>query len=285
MIEYLLYRLAGFIVLVVPLRVAYWIAGGIAGLSFYFWRGPKEILKENLRNVFRDWSEERISECARANFVQFGKFIADFFYIGKLNSGNIGEFVKVENREYVDRVVARKKGVLAVGAHIGNWDLGAVTMALLGYPLSAVVLGHQEAKVDAIFVGQRVRKGVKVIPVGKAGRESYRTLLRGGMVAILGDRDVTSRGTKVPFFGKPALIPRGMPVLAVRTGASILPCMMLRQRNGRFKFFFEKPFRADLSRNADESERDVLERWIKILEKYIVLYPEQWFMYHRMWES
>ena len=286
MMEYILYKLVQLIVLIVPLRVAYWIGSGAAGLNYYFLRRARESIKANLRNVFTDWPEEKISECARANFMQFGKFIADFFYISKLNSRNITKFVEIENKAYVDELVAqRKKGVIAVTAHLGNWELGGITVALVGYSISAVALSHEQAKVDALFVDQRTRKGVKVIPVGKAGRESYKALIRGEMVAILGDRDVTLQGIRMPFFGKLALFPRGMPALAVRTGANIVPGFVIRQKDGRYKLVFEKPFRADLSRRADESERNVLERWIKILEKYIVLYPEQWFMYHRVWNG
>lgn len=285
MIEYVLYMLARFIVLVVPLRVAYWIAGGIASLCYYFLRSAREVLKENLRNVFVRWTEQEISECARANFIQFGRFLADFFYLSRLDSSSISRFIEVENESYIEQVKVQKKGVIALGAHLGNWELGAVTLAfLLGRRIGAVVLGHKHAGVDAMFVGQRAKKGVQVIPVGRAGRDSYRMLLRGGMVAILGDRDVTAQGVRMHFFGKPAFFPRGIAVLAVRTGANILPGFVIRQKNGKYKFLFEKPFRADLSMNSGDSEKDVLEKWIKIFEKYVVLYPEQWFMYHRVWE-
>ena len=285
MVEYILYMLARFIVLIVPLKAAYWIAGGIASLCYCFWRSAREVLKENLRNVFVRWPEREISECVRANFIQFGRFLADFFYLSKLDSSNISRFIEVENESYIEQVKVQKRGVIALGAHLGNWELGAVTLALLGHRVGAVVLGHKHAGVDAIFVGQRAKKGVQVIPVGRAGRDSYRMLLRGDMVAILGDRDVTAHGVKMPFFGKPAFFPRGMAVLAVRTGANILPGFVIRQKNGRYKFLFEKPFRANLSMNSGDSEKDVLEKWVKILEKYVVLYPEQWFMYHRVWDK
>ncbi len=284
MLEYILYKLAQLIVFFLPLKFAYRIAAGIAGMSYCFVHGAREILKENLRNVFRDWTEEKISECARANFVQFGKFIADFFYISKLNSRNINKFVEIENKEYIEEAFAGRRGVIALSAHLGNWELGGVTVALLGYPVSAIVLSHEEAKVDAIFVGQRESKGIKVIPLGKV-RRVMRALLRGEVVAILGDRDITSQGIKTPFFGKPAGFPRGTPALTVRTGANILPIFMIRQKDNHYKFFFEKPFCADLSKNTVEGEREILERWIKILEKYIMLYPEQWFMYYRVWKN
>ncbi len=287
MIEYMIYRFFQIVVLAVPLRIAYWISTGIACLNYHlFCLRPRRALEENLRNVFKDWSEKQISECVWSNFVQFGKFIVDFFHMSRLNSENIGEFVEIGNKKYLDEVMIQKRrGVIALTAHLGNWELGGVTLALLGHPISAVALSHEEARVDAIFVGQRAGKGVKVIPLGRAGRDSYKALIRGEMIALLGDRDVTSQGIETPFFGKMTPFPRGTAVLAVRTRASILPGFVIRQGNGRCKLLFEKPFHADLSKSPVESEKDVLRRWISILEKYILLYPEQWFMYHRVWDD
>ena len=284
MLEYISYKLAQLIVSFLPLKFAYFIAEALGRISYYFVHGAREVLRENLRNAFGDWSERELSECVRCNFVQFGKFLADFFYTSKLDSQNINRVVEIENKEYIDEAFAKRRGALALSAHLGNWELGAVTVALLGYKISVIALSHEEEKVDAIFVKQRESKGVNVIPLGKAGR-AMRALLHGEMVAILGDRDVTSQGIKMPFFGKQAIFPRGMPVLAVRTGANILPCFMIRQRDNRHKLFFEKPFCADLSKNTGETEREILVKWIKMLEKYIMLYPEQWFMYHRMWDE
>lgn len=284
MLEYISYRLIQLIVSFLPLKFAYFIAEALGRISYYLVCGAREVLRENLRSVFRDWSERELSECVRCNFIQFGKFLADFFYISKLDSQNINRVVKIENKEYIDEALAKRKGIIALTAHLGNWELGGVAVALRGYPISAVALSHEQEKVDAIFVGQRESKGLKVIPLGKAGRV-MRALLRGEVVAILGDRETASRGIKMPFFGKLAAFPRGMPALAVRTGASILPGFTIRQKNDSYKLFFEKPFCADPSKNTRESEREVLVKWIRVLEKYIMLYPEQWFMYHRVWDE
>ena len=284
MLEYISYRLVQLIVSFLPLKFAYFIAEVLGRISYYFAHGAREVLRENLRGVFRDWTERELSECVRCNFIQFGKFLADFFYTSKLDSQNINKVVDIENEEYMGEVLARKRGVIGVTAHIGNWELSGIAVALRGYPISAVALSHEEERIDAIFVGQRESKGLKVIPLGKAGR-IMRALLRGEIVAILGDRDVTSQGIRMSFFGKQAVFPRGMPALAVRTGANILPGFAIRQKDNRYKLVFEKPFCADLSKNTDETGREVLVKWIGVLEKYIILYPEQWFMYHRVWDE
>ncbi len=284
MLEYISYRLVQLIVSFLPLKFVYCIAGGLARISYYFLHRARRVVRENLRNVFRDWTETELSECVRCNFIQFAKCVADFFYTSKLDSQNINKFVKIENKEYLDESFAKKTGIIAPSGHFGTWELGLVTVALLGRPTSAIVLSHEHDPVDAIFVGQRESKGVKVLPLGKAGR-AMRALLRGEVVALLADRGVASQGIKMPFFGKVAVFPRGLPALAVRTGANILPCFMIRQKDDTHKFFFEKAFCADLSKDTGESEKEVLARWIEIFEKYIMLYPEQWFMYYRVWDE
>jgi KDO2-lipid IV(A) lauroyltransferase len=45
----------------------------------------------------------------------------------------------------------------------------------------------------------------------------------GGLIALLGDRDLSARGIDVDFFGSRARFPAGAAALAVDTGAALLP--------------------------------------------------------------
>jgi lauroyl/myristoyl acyltransferase len=48
-------------------------------------------------------------------------------------------------------------------------------------------------------------------------------LRSGGVVCLLGDRDLTKRGVDVRFFGETARMPAGPALLAATTGAALLP--------------------------------------------------------------
>jgi Kdo2-lipid IVA lauroyltransferase/acyltransferase len=283
MLEYILYKAAYFLVKIIPLKFAYLIGGS---LSFFYYhllrKGEREILKENLRVVFPEWSEKQIRKCARKNFSLFGRFLAQFFYLGRLNKKNIGKLCKIENLHYIEETAALGKGTIAMGAHFGNWELGCVALSLAGLPISAVALDHKNKKVNDIFINQRKQKGVNVISAERGAKHIFKALKRGDIFTILGDRDTTSGGVEVEFFGRRAVFPRGAPALCCKTGAPIAIGMMVKQKNGGYNLVFHKPIIADPSRGIEESEKKIMDQWIKLLESYIRAYPEQWFMYHRV---
>lgn len=284
--EYILYKLANFAVIILPLKAAYGLGSFLSFFYYHFLRkSEREILKENLRVVFPEWSEREVKKCARRNFREFGRFLAEFFYIGRIDGGNIEKLCRVKNFHYIEETTGRGRGVIAVGAHFGNWELGAVALALAGCPVTAIALDHKSPKVNEIFIRQRMSKGVRVISSEAGGREIFKALKRGGFFAVLGDRDVTSGGVSVDFFGRPAIFPKGPAALCVRTGAPMLAGMMVKTGEPVYNLIMHRPFEADYSLEREAAERKLTEEWARLLEEYVRAYPELWFMYHRVWES
>src|SRR5690606_19091789 len=76
------------------------------------------------------------------------------------------------------------------------------------------------------FVAYRERLGMEVLPASGEGNRLgvlADRLRAGGLVCLVGDRDLSGRGVEVTLLGEPARIPPGPAVLARRTGAVLLP--------------------------------------------------------------
>jgi KDO2-lipid IV(A) lauroyltransferase len=163
--------------------------------------------------------------------------------------------------------------------------LGGVVIALLGYPFWAVVLPHKDKRVDNFFNYQRERKGVKVIPLGRAVRTCLNILKENKMVALVGDRDFTSKGIAVDFFGKPALFPEGPAAFAIKTGAIIVPGFMVRNQDDTFTLKIEKPIEYRPCGDRDADVKELIGRYKVVMEDYIRSYPDQWYMFKRFWKQ
>jgi lauroyl/myristoyl acyltransferase len=76
------------------------------------------------------------------------------------------------------------------------------------------------------FVSFRERLGMQVITVGPgAAAACTRALASNHLLCLLCDRLVSgAAGTEVEFFGERTLLPAGPVTLAIRTGATLLPC-------------------------------------------------------------
>jgi len=170
MFSYFLYRIGQFIALSVPLKMAYGIAVFFSDLHYLFADKDRRNVKANLKAIFPGKSGRHIRVIRLRMTRNFAKYLADFFRFEKINKEYIKKYVRLENIHYLDEALSKGRGAIALTAHLGNWELGGVVISLLGYPFYAVARPHKNKKVDDFFNFQRGRKGLKVIPLGKAVR-------------------------------------------------------------------------------------------------------------------
>ncbi len=224
--------------------------------------------------------QKHIHSYAKEVFINFGKYLVEFFRLHLLKKEDLDRKVKIPRLEYVDEALKNGKGAIILSAHIGNWELGGVFMALLGYPMIFVALPHGHEKVNSFFNQQREKRGVIVVPsLGVALRRIYEALKNNKLVALVGDRDFASGGRKMPFLGLEKIIPRGAAALSMRTGAPIIPAFVIRQPDNTHVLEFLKPIA------SNGSEDDIIAEYTKVIEEKIRQYPSQWLMFREFWKE
>jgi lauroyl/myristoyl acyltransferase len=281
--NYYIYRFGQFLALTLPLRLAYFLASFLAQGYYLFAFRDRRNVKANLRVIFPEKSNHQLRKISRRVFRNFAKYLVDFFRFEKLDRQYINKNIKLENLHYFDEVLAKGKGVVVLTAHLGNWELGGVVIAQLGYPFWAVALPHKNKKVNTFFDAQRNSKGVKVIAMGKAVRSCIAEIRKKHMVALVGDRDFSEKGIIIDFFGKPTHFPEGPAALSLITGASIVPGFMLRNPDNSFTLRIEKPIEFSPSGNKAKDLEDLIGVYKSIFQDYIRKYPEQWYVFRRFW--
>ena len=108
-------------------------------------------------------------------------------------------------------------------------------------------------------------------------------LKRGGLIAVLLDRDVTGTGTLMPFFGTEAKIPVGGIELALRTGADLILAKSRRLPGYRFLVQIEPPLKVVRTDDMDADVRAIAERVLAALEEQIRSDPGQWAVLESVW--
>lgn len=283
MVNYLLYRIGQFIACHLPLKLAYGLAVSFSDLHYIFADKDKARVKANLKAIFPQMPEKEIHKIRIRTFRNFAKYLVDFFRFANIDQEYIKKNIQVENRDYFDEVLAQGKGGIVMTAHIGNWELGGVVIALLNYPFWVVALPHKNKNVDKFFNHQRESKGVKVIPLGRAAGQCMKVLKNNEFVALVGDRDFTKNGVVLDFFGKPTVFPMGPAFFALKTGASILPGFMIRNENDSFTLKMERPIKPVVTGNRDADIKALATQYKNIVENYIRKYPDQWYMFMKFW--
>ncbi len=285
MFNYIIYRIGQFIALHLPLKTAYKVAIFFSDLHYIFAAGDRRITRENIKVIFPEKSEREIRRMRIRMFRNFAKYLVDFFRFSKLDINYIKRNIKVENIHYIDEALSKGKGAIIVTAHLGNWELGGVVVALLGYPFWIVALPHKYRKVNDFFNFQRGSKGINVIPLGRAARQSLDILKENRVLALAGDRDFSEKGIVSDFFGRPAIFPQGPAALSLKTGAKIIPGFMLRNEGDTFTLKFEKPLEFISTGDKNNDLIGLTAQYRNIFEDYIRKYPDQWYMFRKFWRD
>lgn len=283
MIFYLIYKIGAFIALHFPLKFTYKIATLFSDTHYLFAKNDRANVTANLKTIFPDKSLSEIKSIRREMFRNFAKYLTLFLRFSLIDKEYIKKNVRIENLNFVQQGLAKEKGVIITTAHMGNWELAAIAVALLGYPIGVAVLPHRHKKVDNFFNSQREKKGVIVMPLGKAARLCLKLLNENKMIALVGDRVFNSKGVLIDFFGLPTYLPEGAATLSLKTGAPIIPAFLLRNPDDTFRFVFEKPIEIRPSGDKHKDLMHLMSESKLIIEDYIRRYPEQWFMFRKFW--
>ncbi|MCG3150286.1 MAG: Lipid A biosynthesis lauroyltransferase [Verrucomicrobiae bacterium] len=284
--KYLQMKFAETIGRFMPRRIGYGIARRFADAYVLFDRRGRECVINNLQRIHLHngtaLSRRALRVLARENFLNFAKYLVDFFHFLHLSRERADRLVNFGIVPQVfDDLLARGKGLITLSAHLGNWELGAAVLAQRGYPINAVALWQPDPKLNALYQSYRTNRGIIPIPFGRAARECIAALRRNEIVAVLGDRDYTGGRQTVEFFGRPARLPDGPAKLALATGAPILPAFMVRVHGDTFAYVLGEPIWAD---RQHDSVDDVMKRVAGALEEVIRAYSEQWYLFHDLWD-
>jgi KDO2-lipid IV(A) lauroyltransferase len=271
-----------------PLRLSYTIATAVADLAFALWRGVRVRTTENMRWVVGPSAEPgSATALARGALRNYGKYVVEFLRFPWMARDEIARSVELRGVEHLHAAMAGGKGVIAIGFHIGNIDLGAALLAGLGYPVNVVVDRFEPPELDALIQRQREAKGLKLIPLDDAPRRALRVLRRNEVLALLIDRPSPLDGVVVRFFGGEIAIPGGAAILALRTGAPVVPCCVFRGPGGRFTAEVAPALLPEQLQTGDR-QRDVqtiTQHLVETLEGWVRRYPDQWYPFRRMWLS
>ncbi|MEW6411370.1 MAG: hypothetical protein AB1483_02725 [Candidatus Zixiibacteriota bacterium] len=222
----------------------------------------------------------------RQFFINSGKNLADVIRFKKHYHRQLRPIVEVEGLEHFDNAYRRGKGLVGVTGHIGNFELLAVHIANLGYDIAVIGREMYDPRLDQLLVQNRQALGLTNIATTESPRTFLKWLGDGKAVGVLIDNDsFRVRSIHVPAFGRLANTPVGQTIMALRTGAAILPMACLRTNDDRYKIVIKPEVFADPTLTGDQAIYDVTAKCTKELEEIIRTFPDQWAFNHNRWRT
>ena len=215
--------------------------------------------RSNLRIVTgRRWVEPLIV----SSYYKFARNWCDIMLMTRLSGPGLHALVgRKSASKPMDDALTAGTGAILVSPHLGNWELGGLGLADLGYPVNVLTFREPDERFNNERERLRAARGIRFIYVDRddpsplAIVEAVNALRRNEVLAILGDRDGSSHTIRMDFFGRPTNIPVGVAYLGLASGAPVIPVFVLLEK-GHYATIMEEPifFRGALKNTAGKNK-------------------------------
>lgn len=278
-----------------PARTFPFIARYLEVISRPFTRKYRRVALENLTlSLGKEKSKEGIGYIYRACLLEvaqsFCELISAMVYAFRNSSplDHLKEKFVLEGEENLERALSQRKGVIGLCAHFGNFPLMGIGLTSRGYPYALIVRPTDESRVEGYFQKWRDKLGYDSIPAfprSTAVRRSLGALRQNKILALFADQNKAKGGVFVDFFGRPAGTVVGPAVMALRTGAPVVPIFNVRQGVNKHKVIIGPPVEFEISGNQDKDIFTVTAKITKVIEEFVRRYPTHWWWFHNRWKA
>jgi KDO2-lipid IV(A) lauroyltransferase len=289
MIAYIIYlHLKGFSLFVnlLPEGFALWVGRQLGNVVYYLDLEHRKVAIQNLQIAFgQEKSKAEMRSIAKKNFQNLGMMAVEFFRIPGMDTETYKKKVEMEGVDEALKVLDKKKGGLLLLGHFGNWELMALMSKVIEKPILVIAKSIKQKKIDQWITKIRKEVGLELIPPKNATTKVIQALSQNQVVGILFDqRGKRRKGIWADFFGRKVPTTSGLAVMALRSGAPVLPVFMIRNGFQKHRLIVKEPlelihtgdFRKDVEANT--------QLFNDTLESIIRQYPDQWLWIHRRWE-
>ncbi|MCQ4209450.1 MULTISPECIES: phosphatidylinositol mannoside acyltransferase [Streptomyces] len=245
-------------------------------------------LESNLARVVPDATPERLKELSRAGMRSYLRYWMESFRLPAWSKERIREGFTPKDLHHLTDALDSGKGVVLALPHMGNYDLaGAWVTTKLETPFTTVAERLKPETLYDRFVAYREGLGMEVLP--HTGGSAFGTLARrlraGGLVCLVADRDLSSSGVEVKFFGETTRMPAGPSMLAQQTGALLLPVTLWYDSSSIMRGRVHPPVDVPETGTRAEKTSVMTQALADAFATGIADHPEDWHMLQRLWLS
>ena len=253
------------------------------GLWMYKRNGKSvERLRSNLARVQPELSSNDLEDLVRRGVLSYMRYWMDTFRSPDWSRERILSTVTVGNEHLLMNPITNRTGVVVSLPHAGNWDHAGSYFCVRGAQLVTVVEVLKPRALFEKFLAYRQAIGMEALPLDS---RAFPTLLQrardGKLIALVADRDLSSSGIDVEFFGGVARMPAGPAIVAIRTGIPLVTAFVSYTETGIHVNLQE----INIPQSGDEESRikTTVQLCADNFADGIKEFPHDWHMMQRIW--
>jgi len=263
-------------------------AGAAAMRRIGPWLSEHRAAREQIAAAFPHKSAAEVEQILRGSWENLGRMGAEFIHLDRLwdyqSADKPGRFeIAPKDLDRFLRLAEDGKPALVFAAHLGNWELPAISAARYGVDSAVLYRGPNIAAVDRWITQTRSALMGTLIPTGlSAPVKLAEALERGTHVGMLVDQYYV-RGVPVTFFGRATRANPLLARLARHIDCPIHGVRLIRLPGHRYRGDITEAIEA--ARDA-EGKIDIVRTTqiiTGVIERWVRENPEQWLWQHRRW--
>ena len=255
-------------------------------VRFGFLFRKKEIIKNNILKVFKQYSDTEIDKLIKKMWSNYGLTFAEYVFLDKFRFNKLPKsHIEISGEEILVKVKKVGKPVIFISAHLANFEIMAMELEKKNINLAAIYRPLNNFFLNPFMVYLRkkylCKKQVKKGLIGT--RETINYIKNNNSIALMVDQRV-GESERYPFFGVPAHTTTIPAQLALKYDLEIIPIFLERKEENFFKMEIQQPLKYEKTQNSDKDKKNITIEINRIIEQMILKNPSQWIWTHSRWK-
>ncbi len=278
-IEYIIVLLLFFFLSFLPLNFVTLLGNLVFRLFGPFSQSHKVTLL-NLKNIFGSLEEDNIKNIAKKSWGNLGKTIFELSILNKLVDKK-NHKITLYGLENLKTLIENKEQVIFFSIHQSNWELLVPVIDQLGISVGAIYRHINNKFIDKLILKKRNQSiNTKRSFYTPKGKESAKEIISAinnnfSMILLIDQKDTA--GETVKFFDISTKTQTGFLKIARKYNLKLIPVKNTRYNTNNFSISFHSPIKPFEKNISDTKAMLSIHR---IIEKWILENPSQWFWQH-----
>lgn len=274
-----------YLLALLPLALLYVVGGLFALVLNYVVHYRREVVEENIRNAFPDWTESECQKMRNQYYWHLSQIAVEMIKMLVLPRCVLRKRYHCSNPEVVNQFYQQGRSVILMSSHLNNWEWMILS-------LDEMFLHHGvgvgKANTDKVFEKlinrARTRYGTEVVfaDTVRDTFERYETEHIPTAYMMLSDQSPNSqkRCYVTQFMNQTSGMIYGAEYFARKYDIPVLYYTVVKERLGRYRIDVQV-----VSEHPNEQpEYAITQRYVELLERDIRQAPAFWLWSHRRWK-
>lgn len=264
-----------------PMKLNYFLAHLSSPLFYLFFKKRRNIVAEEVSKLYGERIDKKAAKkIVRNSFDIFLKRQVENLLFGDFTKSRLERITSIEGIDNLNRALEEGKGVILLLSHFGSFLLPLPVLGLNGYKVVQIVgkpLLERRAPIHKTFFELKKRELGK-FPTQFIQTNHYlgpvvKALCNNEIIVIAFDGRTGNKWIPVQLLNRTAQFSPGPFNLAIKTGATILPTFVVRDKNDKHRIILEPPMELEITDKKEETLKINTIKYARIFERYLLNYP------------